>query len=339
MDAGRAMGIFATLKAMVERDGRAVLVTIMDVRGSSPREAGTRMAVRADGAFSGTVGGGTLEWQVLAEAQALLSAGEGRRMRSLDKALGPDLGQCCGGRVGLMLERLEREDLVWLNDLATPPAGGGRVSIGIPHDRGGFVRRPASDEEALGLPAGAASRFLPDGRLLERLEPVNPSLYLFGAGHVGRALILALAPLPIEVVWCDSRPDAFPSHVPQHVVLRRDTEPERILAEAPDHARIVVMTHSHALDLAIVSAALAADRFAYVGVIGSQTKRARFVSQLRQAGLDERLIESMTCPIGIAGVEGKEPAVIAASVVAQILQLPRQVGSRLPVVKGHRRLG
>lgn len=339
MDAGRAMGIFATLKAMVERDGRAVLITIMDVRGSSPREAGTRMAVRADGAFSGTVGGGTLEWQVLAEAQALLSAGEGRRMRSMDKALGPDLGQCCGGRVGLMLERLEREDLVWLNDLATPPAGGGRVSIGIPHDRGGFVRRPAGDEEALGLLAGAASRFLPDGRLLERLEPVNPSLYLFGAGHVGRALILALAPLPIEVVWCDSRPDAFPSHVPQHVVLRRDTEPERILAEAPDHALIVVMTHSHALDLAIVSAALAADRFAYVGVIGSQTKRARFVSQLRQASLDERLIEGMTCPIGIAGVEGKEPAVIAASVVAQILQLPRQVGSRLPVLKGHRRLG
>ncbi|MEW9304644.1 xanthine dehydrogenase accessory protein XdhC [Labrys neptuniae] len=338
MHAGRAMGIFATLKAMVERDGRAVLVTIMDVRGSSPREAGTRMAVRADGAFSGTIGGGTLEWQVLAEAQALLSAREGRRIRSLDKALGPDLGQCCGGRVSLMLERLERDDLAWLNELATL-AGGTSISIGTPHERGGFIRRRASDAEAQGLSAETASRFLPDGRLLERLDPTNPSVYLFGAGHVGRALILALAPLPIDVVWCDARPDAFPSHVPQHVVLRRDAEPEHILAGAPDHARIVVMTHSHALDLAIVSSALAADRFAYVGVIGSQTKRARFVSQLRQAGLAERLIEGMICPLGIPGIEGKEPAVIAASVVAQILQLPRQAGSRMSVLKGHRRLG
>ncbi|MGJ4855391.1 xanthine dehydrogenase accessory protein XdhC [Labrys sp. La1] len=331
------MGIFATLKAMVERDGRAVLVTIMDARGSSPREAGTRMAVRADGAFSGTVGGGTLEWQVLAEAQALLSAGEGRRLRSMDKALGPDLGQCCGGRVGLMLERLERDDLAWLSELAAPSVNRGHVLIGMPQDRGGFMRRPATDAEAQGLPAEAASRFLPDGRLLERLEPANPSLYLFGAGHVGRALILALAPLPIDVVWCDARPDAFPSHVPQNVVLRRDAEPGRILAGAPDRARIVVMTHSHALDLAIVSTALAADRFAYVGVIGSQTKRARFLSQLRQAGLTERLIEGMICPIGVPGIEGKEPAVIAASVVAQILQLPRQAGSQMPVLKDGRR--
>ncbi|WP_448952060.1 xanthine dehydrogenase accessory protein XdhC [Labrys neptuniae] len=331
------MQIFAALKAMVERDGRAVLVTITQVRGSSPREAGTRMAVRADGAFSGTIGGGTLEWQVLAEAQALLAAGDGRRMRSMDKALGPDLGQCCGGRVALMLERLDRGDLAWLQELAAPSPGHERIVIGNLHHRGGFVRRLADGAEAGLLPAGLACRFLADGRLLERLEPANPALYLFGAGHVGRALIMALAPLPIDVVWCDSRPEAFPSLVPQHVVLRREAEPEQILAGAPDHARIIIMTHSHALDLAIVAASLTQARFDYVGVIGSQTKRARFISQLRQMGLDEAMIERMICPIGVPGIEGKEPAVIAAAVVAQILQVPRQAGKQMPVMQGDRR--
>ncbi|GLS20504.1 xanthine dehydrogenase accessory protein XdhC [Labrys miyagiensis] len=312
------MTIFDTLKAMIERDGRAVLVTITAVRGSSPREAGTRMAVRADGAFSGTIGGGALEWQALAEAQALLSGGSSR-MRTLDKALGPDLGQCCGGRVKLMLERLERDDLSWLAGLVEPPAAGGRVVIGMPQPHGTYLRCWADAAEAALLPEGESERLLPDGRLVESLGPQNPAVYLFGAGHVGRALILALAPLPLDLVWCDPRPEAFPSHVPQRVILRREAEPERILASAPDDARILIMTHSHALDLAIASAALAAARFAYIGVIGSGTKRARFVSQMRQAGLTQAAIDSMVCPVGIPGIEGKEPAVIAASVVAQIL--------------------
>ncbi|WP_413988050.1 xanthine dehydrogenase accessory protein XdhC [Labrys okinawensis] len=312
------MSIFDTLKAMIERDGRAVLVTITAVRGSSPREAGTRMVVRADGAFSGTIGGGALEWQALAEAQALLSGG-GSRMRTLDKALGPDLGQCCGGRVKLMLERLERDDLSWLAGLVEPSAPGGRVVIGTPQPHGTYVRRWADAAEATLLPQGENEWLLPDGRMIESLGLRNPPVYLFGAGHVGRALILALAPLPLDLIWCDSRPEAFPSRVPQRVVLRREAEPERILADAPDDARILIMTHSHSLDLAIASAALSSGRFAYVGVIGSDTKRARFVSQMRQAGLTQAAIDRMVCPVGIPGIEGKEPAVIAASVVAQIL--------------------
>ncbi|CAM5765816.1 xanthine dehydrogenase accessory protein XdhC [Labrys miyagiensis] len=324
------MTIFDSLKAMIERDGRAVLVTIMAVWGSSPREPGTRMAVRADGAFSGTIGGGTLEWQVLAEAQALLSGAGGAGMRMFDKALGPDLGQCCGGRVKLMLERLEREDLPWLARLCElKPAGIGLI-IGAPKLQGGYARRWADLAEAAQLPVGEPELLLPDGQLLESLGPQNPPVYLFGAGHVGRALVMALAPLPLDVVWCDPRPDAFPAHVPQRVVLSAETEPGRILADAPDAARVLVMTHSHALDLAIVSAALAMQRFAYIGVIGSQTKRARFVSQLRQAGMAEAAIEAMVCPIGIPGIEGKEPAVIAASVVAQILLVGTQSVAAAP---------
>jgi xanthine dehydrogenase accessory factor len=247
------------------------------------------------------------------------------RMRRLDKALGPDLGQCCGGRVVLMLERLETDDLPWLTGVAGQPLGERQVTIGTPQIHGTFARRWASEADAALLPVGEAELLLPDGRLLENQGSRNPSILLFGAGHVGRALIMALAPLPFELVWCDPRPDAFPSHVPQRVVLRRDAEPEQILAGAPDDARILIMTHSHALDLAIASAALAASRFAYVGVIGSQTKRARFVSQMRRMGLLQAAIEQMTCPIGIPGLEGKEPAVIAASVVAQILLLKSQM--------------
>jgi len=313
------MAILGMLKSMIERDGGAVLVTILAVSGSSPREAGTHMAVRADGAFSGTIGGGALEWQALAEAQALLaSAG---RMRAMDRALGPDLGQCCGGRVRLMLERFDHEDLAWLAPLAEREGCGAVITVGMPHPRGGFSRRQATDAEARLAGPEAAPALLADGRLIERFGHRDPPIYLFGAGHVGRALIMALAPLPFDVFWSDPRPDAFPTHVPQQVRVRRDPHPEHILDQAPDEARILIMTHSHALDLSIATAALSADRFAYVGVIGSQTKRARFMSQMRQAGLDEHRLGGMTCPIGIPGIGGKEPAVIAASVVAQILLL------------------
>jgi xanthine dehydrogenase accessory factor len=315
------MGIFATLETMIEQDGRAVLVTIMAVSGSSPREAGTHMAVRADGAFSGTIGGGALEWQALAEAQALLASASGARMRAMDRALGPDLGQCCGGRVRLMLERFGRADLAWLGLLAQCEAEE-LVTVGTPQPHGGFSRRPATEAEAALAAPGTAPLLLADGRLIERFGRRNLPLYLFGAGHVGRALVLALAPLPFEVFWSDPRAEAFPTHAPRQVRTLRDPHPERILASAPDDARILVMTHSHALDLAIATAALAARRFAYVGVIGSWSKRARFVSQMRQAGLDEERIGRLTCPIGIPGIGGKEPAVIAASVVAQILLLP-----------------
>jgi xanthine dehydrogenase accessory factor len=321
------MTIFATLQAMIERDGQAVLVTIMAVSGSSPREAGTHMAVRADGRFSGTIGGGALEWQVLAEAQSLLAAMPGSRMRMMDKALGPDLGQCCGGRVRLMLERFEAADLPWLCALAREADRPELITVGVPQPHGAFLRRRATDvEEALAPPA-AGPFLLPDGRLVERFGRRYPPLHLFGAGHVGRALVMALAPLPFDVFWIDPRADAFPTHVPRQVRVICRPRPESILAEAADDARILIMTHSHALDLSIAVAALAAGRFAYVGVIGSKTKRARFVSQMRQAGLDESHIGRLTCPIGIPGIEGKEPAVIAASVVAQVLLLPARAQS------------
>jgi xanthine dehydrogenase accessory factor len=142
---------------------------------------------------------------------------------------------------------------------------------------------------------------------------------LFGAGHVARALVLALAPLPFRIRWIDERPEAFPTVMPGNVdpVRTRDSAAE--IAAAPSGAFILVMTHSHALDLDIVAAALASSRLPYIGLIGSATKRARFERRLRALGMEDARIRDLVCPIGVTGIDGKEPAVIAASVAAQLL--------------------
>jgi xanthine dehydrogenase accessory factor len=153
------------------------------------------------------------------------------------------------------------------------------------------------------------------------------AVYLFGAGHVGRALALAVAPLPFAVRWIDSRRDAFPAHAPANVALVFAPEPAAELAGAPDRALIVVMTHSHAVDLEIVAAALSSERFGFVGLIGSSTKRARFLSQMRAAGLSQASLARLVCPIGVPGLESKDPAVIAASTAAQLLIVSERLES------------
>jgi xanthine dehydrogenase accessory factor len=141
---------------------------------------------------------------------------------------------------------------------------------------------------------------------------------LFGAGHVGRALVLALAPLPFAVRWIDSREDAFPVHRPSNVAPVLTPNPEAEVARAPAGALVLVMTHDHALDLAITAAALQCP-FPFVGLIGSDTKRARFERRFRELAIPEERIAVLACPVGLSGIAGKEPAVIAASVAAQLL--------------------
>ncbi|MDQ4060348.1 MAG: xanthine dehydrogenase accessory protein XdhC, partial [Pseudomonadota bacterium] len=143
---------------------------------------------------------------------------------------------------------------------------------------------------------------------------------LFGAGHVGRALVLALAPLPFSVRWLDDREDAFPSHLPSGAKAVRMRDPEAEIAAAKPDSLILVMTHDHPLDMAITAAALRRG-FPYVGLIGSDTKRARFEKRFRELGLREEAIRSLVCPIGLSGIADKDPAVIAASVTAQLLQV------------------
>lgn len=166
---------------------------------------------------------------------------------------------------------------------------------------------------ALGQCCGGATTVL--------FEPVRPpawTIALFGAGHVGRALAKLLGELPCRLIWCDARPDIFPAAVPANTRLRRSTTAADIMA-LPPGASVLIMTHDHATDFMLTEAALGRDDLAFVGTIGSATKRARFVSRLRRAGLTEDRLGRLYCPIGLPGIGTKLPAEIAISVAAQLL--------------------
>jgi xanthine dehydrogenase accessory factor len=321
--------VWPTIERFLMEHGAAVLVTLAEARGSSPREVGARMMVRPDGRFSGTIGGGALEWLALAEAQQMMEPdrnggyrGDRAPFRRLSKALGPELGQCCGGRVVVTLERFASDDLDRVIPLAAAERAGRFVTVMEPG-------RPASRiRSEFAAPPGAYVR-LPDGRVAERFGTDATALYLFGAGHVGKSLVLALAPLPFAVTWIDPRPGAFPTHVPANVACRASAEPVRFLAEAPDGAFVAIMTHSHALDLDITASALMVRRFGYVGLIGSATKCARFASTLRKLGVADDDIARLTCPIGLTGIKDKAPAAIAAGIAAQLLLAREAVAAAL----------
>jgi xanthine dehydrogenase accessory factor len=156
--------------------------------------------------------------------------------------------------------------------------------------------------------------------LRERLD--NPSLpvWLYGAGHVGQALARVLMPLPLRLSWIDSRADLLPKQAPDSVRLIHTLEPVKTVADAPPGTRFLVMTHSHSLDYSLCRAILTRADFAWVGLIGSKSKSARFRSRLARHGVDEALIARLVCPIGVRGIDSKWPAAIAIGVAAQLLQ-------------------
>ena len=312
------MKTWATIGRALQDKQSCALVSIVDAKGSAPREPGARMVVLEDGSFAGTIGGGTLEWRAIERARAALAeGGAGADPPAVDlarMALGPDLGQCCGGSVRVLLEVFTPERSAEVQALAEAEKAGLFVTEGRIGE--GCVERTILDRDFQG---GEDSLLAADGRLLERFGTRKQVLALIGAGHVGRAMIVALAPLDFSVVWIDPRKDEFPSIVPGDVHVVVAAEPAAELEAVPDSAFVLVMSHSHALDYDVVLAALQARRFGYVGLIGSASKKARFISRMRQAGLGDDDIERLVCPIGIHGIESKVPAAIAASVVADLL--------------------
>jgi xanthine dehydrogenase accessory factor len=264
------------------------MVSVIKAEGSVPREEGARMVVTPQG-FHGTIGGGTLEWKALAEAQRLL--GKPGAVKMLTQSLGPDLGQCCGGRVTLAIENFSTASLAVVSDFAAREEQG-----------------PFTLTGRLG------------SNVTERFGEARRSILLFGAGHVGRAVMLALAPLPYDVTWADPRPEAFPAAMPQNVTPCAGN-PLQVAEAAPQGSFAFIMSHSHPLDLAIAEVALRNPAIAHVGVIGSATKRARFTRRLREAGVDDARITAMICPIGVGGIRSKLPAAIAVSVAAQVITL------------------
>jgi xanthine dehydrogenase accessory factor len=291
-------------RACLARGEPAIVVEVVQARGSVPRGRGTRMVVMAS-TVGGTIGGGHLELKAIASARQRLA---NRMPRDPDPP-------CAVG--------------------ASPRTESGRSSTAAP--------TPADDTEhfplgpALGQCCGGAVtvRYLAlDAALLAAWPDPPPRfhLQLYGAGHVGRALVQVLRGLPCTVQWIDEREDQFPPLASDTGgtgetggaarIERVCVEPvEAEVATAPPGASFLVLTHSHDLDLRICEAILRRGDFGFLGLIGSRTKRARFVSRLTRRGLPEALVERIACPIGLPGLEGKEPGVIAVAAAAQLLAL------------------
>ena len=248
----------------------AVLVTVVAAHGSVPREAGAWMAVFAQGEV-GTIGGGQLEWQAMAQSRQVLQglAGLPPEQRV---ALGPSLGQCCGGAVALGFEWLSAQDLPLLQ---------------------------------------------------QRLTPVLSPVALFGGGHVGRALVQVLSQLPFAVRWIDSRDEVFPTHLPPQVQTEHSDPVQAAVADLAPARQVLIMSFSHAQDLDVVAACLQRlrlqDDLPFIGLIGSTTKWATFQRRLTDRGFSQPEIQRVTCPIGLPGIRGKQPEVIAVAVAAQLL--------------------
>lgn len=330
------MYVWRRISEGIDEVGRVALVTIVSTRGSAPREAGARMIVRPDGSFSGTIGGGALEYQIIATARASL-ASELPRWSLRDYTLGPGLGQCCGGQVTVLIEFFGESDLKHVKHYEMVELFFGFRSEALLKDS---AHLPRCIKKSV-VPPNSLAILRQGDTIIENFYNPGTNLLLFGAGHVGRALVIALAALPFRIRWIDPRADAFPALLPANVeTVVTDTPVAEIHAAFPD-SFVVVMTHSHALDLAIISAALKRGSFGYVGLIGSATKRARFVNQMRAAAISDAQIASLICPIGVPGIHGKDPAVIAASVTAHLLQTREHhatIASESLVTRGGKRL-
>jgi xanthine dehydrogenase accessory factor len=295
----------------------AVLVTVARTEGSVPREAGAHMLVTGSALFD-TIGGGHLELKATAVARAMLVDGRTRHLERFP--LGPSLGQCCGGVAHLLFERADASHLALLatrrdvdtfrvvcidSSAAALCDAAGRVLAGDPV--------PAFDT--------SAGTHLHDGWLVDAIRAPRAHLVLFGAGHVGAAIVRLLGDLPCRVTWVDERDDMFPAAVPANVRIEATDTPEALVASVPPGASFLVMTHSHALDGRLCEAILARPDVGWFGLIGSITKRRQFEHRLRARGFDGARIDAMVCPIGVPGIEGKQPAVLAIAVVAQLLHV------------------
>lgn len=249
----------------------AVLVTVEATRGSAPREKGAWMAVFSDESI-GSVGGGQLEFAAQVQARQRLAGHAGATLERY--ALGPTLGQCCGGEVHLRYEHVG-----------------------------------ATDRDALRL----------------RLHRAGHPVAIFGGGHVGEALVRVLSALPFDVRWIDSRDGVFPSTPPSNVRCEQSDPLQAEVATLVPNSRVLIMSFSHAEDFEVVSGCLARQRLhadlPFVGLIGSRTKWSSFRQRLLARGFTAQELDHVTCPIGIAGISGKQPEVIAVAVAAQLLQL------------------
>ena len=285
------------LDAALGKHGRVVRVVIAAINGSSPREVGAAMLVFPNGQ-SGTIGGGALEFEMAARARTAT------RTCLSHHALGPELGQCCGGRVTLLTEVFTAAP-----DLPDDVYARGEGEMPL------TVARILADARAQGR--------MPVPQLVNdwMIEPIsNPqrNLWIWGAGHVGRAIVNTLAPLPdFSITWIDTHIHRYPEKIPQIVHPFAASKPEQAVKHAPKNAEHLILTYSHELDFALCHELLN-HGFDFAGLIGSKTKWARFKNRLTKLGHAPDNIARITCPIGDPSL-GKHPQAIALGVGAALM--------------------
>ena len=287
----------------IASDGAVVRASLIGVKGSAPREAGATMLITRDDIWQ-TIGGGSLEFEVMRRARVMLAEADGPWPRQVMRAaLGPDMGQCCGGQVKVLLEWFGPDQDEALAALAgcravlhpldgdQPPSDAGDAPIGMARAGKGFVAPVA--------------------------VPGRP-VFVYGAGHVGRALAPHLVALQLDLHWVDIAAARFPEEIPSGAWRVVAADPTVIAAHAPADALHLVITHNHDLDEAICHRILSGDGFARLGLIGSATKAARFRSRLGKAGIDTAALDRLVCPVGLASITGKHPARVALSIAAGV---------------------
>ncbi len=275
------MNWIQAISELSRRDKIFVVVTVLSVEGSAPRNAATKMVVDEQQIYD-TIGGGNLEFRAIDKARTMLATSPGSRTNKILRetfTLGKDLVQCCGGKVELLFERIEAK---------------------------------------------------------------NFNIVIFGAGHVGKALISILAELPCQIKWIDSRPEYLEIEANKTLnanieVVIMDT-PESAVEDCPTDAYFLVMTHSHEMDMQLVEAILSRNDFQYCGLIGSKSKAAKFKNRLSRKQFSDYEIKRLTCPIGLEQIPGKRPMEVAVSVAGQLIRLHDLNSDNTQVARDQRKM-
>lgn len=302
-----------------------VLVTVVRADGSTPREVGATMLLRFNlqqqWQQSDTIGGGHLEFQAIDIAKAMLRETE-TCVRHIERFnLSARLGQCCGGVIWLLFEKISPAVIASdLSDCFHAWRAGQRIWRTVSHQHASiwqiwdveqqprFEFQPVSSEE---------------WQFGQQIQPYAMQVLICGAGHVGEAIVRCLLPVGVSVKWIDPRDDIFPSDLLEQVQCLTTDTPEAEIEHFNRSGAILILTHDHQLDLQLCCAALkpAPKPFAYVGMIGSKSKRAIFEKRMQIRGYTPEALQRLVCPIGIEGISSKQPATVAVAVVAQLLQV------------------
>ncbi len=294
------------LQKTVMQKGPVVRVVITGFEGSAPRETGASMLVWQDGQ-SGTIGGGALEFQMAARARKLLGQIGDWRREIVKMPLGPALNQCCGGNVEMLLERYAALEIRSIE--------GAAPSFTRPK-QDGISPTPAPLQAARLLRAERSGATIDAGWFCEIMTQEKTPVWLYGAGHVGREVVRVLTGLPFDINWVDTDRARFPDMVP--VNYQCNVNPAALVIDAPDNALHFVLTYSHSHDLEICHQVLSR-RFGHLGLIGSASKKARFLKRLRELGHSDAVLARLQCPIGDRSL-GKTPSAIAIGLAYWLMQ-------------------